>query len=96
MHQLESTWHELRLVALQVSYQMPADARVAQGFLFLQRFLNSILANVRKTSRDRGANRVGPESLRHGDNRYWLRCQPRNDGPHLRQMLGEGLETHSL
>ena len=96
VHELEPSHHRARLVALQVSDQMPArPGETAQLILLPQPFLHTVLTDVWKSRVQRRANGVRAEPLRHRHNRDGVRRQLRNRGPHLIQALGEGLETHS-
>jgi hypothetical protein len=83
-----------------VADQVPPNPRLLTPgsylLLFFQRFLNPILTDVSEAGRECRADRIGAESLGHGDDRYRLRGKPCDHGPHLCQTLREGLETHSL
>src|SRR4029077_12383298 len=100
MHQLESPGHEPGLVALEMANQMPPNPQLltpsSQLLLLLQRFLDAVLADVGQSRIPGRANRVSPESLGDGNDRHGLRRQSRYLGPHLRQTLWQGLESHSL
>src|SRR5712692_9920445 len=96
MYQIEPSCDDTSLVALQVPDQVPAYAgQLFQRVLFLHGFLDAVLTDDGDAGVRRRANRVGPEPLRHGDDRHRLPGTLRKLGPHLRQTLREGLETHS-
>src|SRR5712692_9548181 len=100
MYQIEPSRGDTSLVALQVPDQVPANpAQLPQRVLFLYRFLDAVLTDVGDAGGYRGANRVRPKSLGHGDDRDppppGVRGTSRELCPHLRQTLREGLKTHS-
>ena len=99
MYESEPSRDDSSLVALQVPDQMPPDPQLltpsSQLRLLLHCFLNAILPDVGEAGVRRCTNRVGPEAFGYRNDRHRLRDQARKLGPHLRQTLREGLETHS-
>ncbi len=59
--------HFLRLVRLQMSDEMPADREVAGLLDLLQRLLDLVLAEIDLARNGRGADGVGRECFRDGD-----------------------------
>jgi hypothetical protein len=65
VYEHESPGGVFGLIALQCSDQVPVDRQIDHRVLLLQRFLNSILADIAQPSRNGGPHGLGTVRLGH-------------------------------
>ena len=93
-------WCGLRLVALQMTDEMPSNSRMCR-LHFVERFLNLVFSDVSNATSRRGIHRVGTVSLCHRDQPHRLSVPATQPGsvdpvPHVVHPQGQVRKRHKL